>query len=245
MSLCCPNCGSNSFDGASCNKCDYSISNRPLKISENIFYFKDPILYSLRELEIVKPPSSSGVYGWYFDEPPPYVPKDDCTPVKTGWWPFRKKWWLLYIGKALDLRFRVYDMHFNNKFWMNKSLSSLRLTLGCLLCKELNLYLKKNSDPQKDYTFGRKGDRKLSHWMAKHARVAWVETVDYVELEYKTINSYVLPLNTKDNPKPFDPLKNLKDKFTNFAKGQKPKKKYFKKAYKKFVKQSKSLGIKK
>jgi hypothetical protein len=249
MSLCCPHCGSNIFDGASCNECDYSISDTPLTISENkkqsypTFYFKDPILKSSKELEKEKPPSSSGVYGWYFDEPPPYVPTNGCTPVKTGFWPFRKKWWLLYIGKASNLRYRVLDMHFNNEFWMKKSLSSLRLTLGCLHCRELGLSLRRNTDPEKDYTFGLKGDKKLSNWMAKHARVAFIQT-EYIKMvETRTIAKYVLPLNYKDNINhPFaETLSGLRQDFKNIARNsnRKPKKKDFRKAYKKYVKKCK------
>jgi hypothetical protein len=217
----------------------YNNKDNDVTIGVDVSYFarRDPDrFYSLKDLQKFPPPTSPGVYGWYFEKLPPSVPKGGCAVIETGLWLFRTKWHLLYIGKASDLRFRVYDMHFNNRYWMDKSMSSLRLTLGCLLYKDLGIYLQKHPDfPNKDYTFGQRGDQKLSNWMVKHARVTWVETKDYVEFEKKTIDAYALPLNTEDNPKPFDPLKDLKREFENIAGSQKPRKRYFKKAYKEFV----------
>ena len=249
MSLCCPRCGSDIFDGASCNDCDYSISDTPLTIPT--FYFKDPILKSPKELEKEKTPSSSGVYGWYFDEPPPYVPKDGCTVVKTGLWPFRKKWWLLYIGQAKNLKDRIVTYHIKGRHYPEGTMSSLRLSLGCLLTKELNIFLWKiptDKEGKYRYTFGKK-EKKLNNWLRKHARVAWFITKNIDAVEKKTIAEYTLPLNyigSTHHPLA-KPLSDLGTEFKNIAKSsaRRTKKKDFRKAYRHFVKDCRALGIKK
>jgi hypothetical protein len=207
-------------------------------IGVDVSYFARPDpdrFYSLKDLQKFPPPTSPGVYGWYFEKLPPGVPKGGCAVIETGLWLFRTKWHLLYIGKASNLEERVLYEHFQGNYVRGKSISSLRLTLGCLLYKDLGICLQKHHFVNKDYTFGQKGDQKLSNWMAKHARVTWVKTKDYVEFEKKTIDVYRLPLNTEDNPEPFDPLKDLKREFENIARSQKPRKGDFKKAYKEFV----------
>jgi len=240
MSLCCPCCGSNSFDGASCNECNYSISDTPLTISERIKmndanYFANPDkIYSLNDLEESPPPRSSGIYGWYFDEPPPHLQTHGCTPVKTGWWPFRTKWWLLYIGKAKNLCDRIVTYHIRGGHYAGGTMSSFRLSLGCLLSNKLGMIL--CYPPE---SFGKK-EKNLNKWLEKHARVAWIETTDIDATEKKAIKNYILPLNYGHNDHPLvQPLSNLRKAFRNIAKNsdRKPKKKYFRKAYKKFVKE--------
>ena len=222
------------------------------EIESDVYYFSYPYkILSYRQLYKPKnyPLKLSGVYGWYFDELPPYVPKDDCTYIKTGLWPFRTKWWLLYIGKASNLSQRLLLEHYEGDLVRGKAMSSLRQTLGCLLCKELGLYLWKYKDfPKREYTFGNEGEEKLSKWMTKHARVAYVLTEDIVELEEEAIDYYTLPLNSQGNThffiNPSNYLKLLLKKAAPYVDRKKPKK-ATKKAYKQFVKECKRLGIKK
>lgn len=194
------------------------------------------------------PSTSPGVYGWFFDDLPPYVPTTGCSVHREGL-VSKKNWILLYIGKASNLSERILHEHFDGALVRGKAMSSLRQSLGCLLCKELNIYLWKYPDfPKREYTFGSRGEKKLTKWMKKHTRVAYVRTEHTEELEKEAINYYTLPLNTEGNTHFFpDPLKQLKKDLRNCAKfyGANAPKKDVKKAYKKFVKQCKALGIKK
>ena len=216
-----------------------TIYNTPSKA--DVSYFANPKkIFSLKELQKFPPPCCLGVYGWYFDEPPPYVPTMDCTPIKPGWWPFRTKWWLLYIGQAKNLKERIVNYHIKGRHYAEGTMSSFRLSLGCLLSDKYGLIL--HYPPE---SFGKK-DKKLNKWLEEHARIAWVETQLLDTVESEAIEKYILPLNHKHNQHRLKiPLSNLRAEFKHIARSQKPKKKYFGKAYKKFAKECKRLGIKK
>ncbi len=206
-------------------------------------YFKKPEkIYSLQELGKSPPPSVPGVYGWYFDKLPPYVPKKGCTVVKIGWL-FRRKWHLLYIGNAKNLKDRVFNYHIKGRYYPEGTMSSFRLSLGCLLSERLGLVL---SYPPE--SFGKKTEQ-FDKWFEKHARAAWIKTGNIEAVESKAIANYTLPLNYEHNTRhPLaDPLNVLRTEFKNIAKNsvRKPSKKDFKKAYNRFVKKCKALGIKK
>jgi len=212
----------------------------------HIVYFACPKeIWSAKDFRKSPPPSSSGVYGWYFDcyELPPHVPYIECSVREDGWWLFKKYWILLYIGKASNLRERIVDEHLQGNLVRGKAQSSLRQSVGCLLCKRLGINLWKYPDfPRREYTFGYEGEKKLSDWIKKHTRVAWVETANASELEEDTIEYYTLPLNTQGNVHWFiDLLKTLKkglrdcSPFLDF----KPSKRAIRKTYKKFVKRCK------
>jgi hypothetical protein len=213
-------------------------------IPQDVNYFAKPRkIYSVNDLLQSTPPSVPGVYGWYFDELPPYVPKVGCVAIKTGFLPFRTKWWLLYIGQAENLKDRIVNYHIKGGHYAERTMSSLRLSLGCLLSKKLGMIL---CYPQG--TFGEK-EKELDKWLKEHARVAWVETKDIDTTERIAIENYRPPLNSKHNDRhPLrKPLSGLKKAFKEIATNleQKPRKKDFKKAYKQFVKECKSLGIEK
>lgn len=214
-------------------------------INENVNHFANPDkkkVYSSGDLEKHPPPRRPGVYGWYFDELPPYVTKDGCVPIKTGRWPLRTKWHLLYIGKAEYLRDRIVKHHIKGRHYPKGTMSSLRLSLGCLLSSKLGLNL--NYPPE---TFGKK-EEKFNAWLKDHARITWieVETEKLKAVETAAIKRYTLPLNHDDKQHPLkEPLSKLRSEFRIIAKNDKPKKKYFKKAYKTFVKECKKLGISK
>lgn len=210
-------------------------------IPHDINYFVEPKkIYSLNDLQQSPPPSSPGIYGWYFNKPPPYVPTKGCTLIKTGWWPFRTKWWLLYVGKADKLEDRIINYHIKGEHYAQGTMSSLRLSLGCLLSDKFGLEL--YYPPE---SFGKK-DKKLQKWLEKHARVAWIPTENLAAMEPEAIEKYILPLNHKHNQHPLKiPLSKLRVEFKHIARSQKPRKKHFRKAYKQFVKECKGLGIKK
>lgn len=210
------------------------------KIEADVNYFAKPDkIFSLKDLRKKGlPPSESGVYGWYFDEPPDYVPTTNCERK----WVWFKRWWLLYIGQAKDLEDRILDYHIKGKHYAEGTMSSFRLSLGCLLSDKygLNLYYPPESFAKKD--------KKLNNWLKKHARVTWIETENIDAIEKKAIDRYTLPLNHKYNEHPLkSPLSNLRAEFKNIARNsvRRPKKKHFRKAYKRFVRQCKALGIKK
>jgi len=203
-------------------------------------YFMAPEkIMSLTELYKSDLRSVSGVYGWYFRKIPPHIPTKECE-YKRRW---GRKWTLLYIGRAAsNLRERIIDEHFEGKLVRGSAQSSLRLSLGCLLCRKKRIYLWKYPDfPKREYTFGHKGEQKLSEWMADYARVAWRECPNYIELEEQAIDEYTLPLNTENNKRPFEPLRILKKSLRQIAPvvGSKEPHKATREAYKDFRKKCK------
>jgi len=223
------------------------------RIETHVSWFAEPEpnkIFSVSDMgKMGFPPHGPGVYGWYFDDPPPYVleAKKGCTAIKTGKWPSRKKWWLLYIGKAEHLNERIVKYHIKGEHYAKGTMSSLRLSLGCLLSKKLRLRLcwEKGTSGKKEESFEKKG-KKLDDWFQKHARIAWVETTQRHQVEIEAIAKYVLPLNHKHNTHPLKkPLSRLRKKFRDIAKDpdRKPKRKYFRKAYREFVKEVRSLVV--
>ncbi|WP_342593452.1 GIY-YIG nuclease family protein [Streptomyces inhibens] len=129
-------------------------------------------------------PGTAGVYGWHFEEAPfPDLPADQ----------------LLYVGIAprhmtsrtsmQNLRKRV-RYHFRG----NAYGSTLRLTLGCLLGLEL-----RRVGSGKRMTFAKAGEAVLSQWMARHARVCWLEHPEPWTVESGLIARLDLPLNLDRN----------------------------------------------
>ena len=76
---------------------------------------------------------STGVYGWFFDNPPKEVPLDGCVQVGDRW--------LLYVGVAGDESSHTLRSRLRNHFNGNVAASTLRESLACLLAEELNLSL--------------------------------------------------------------------------------------------------------
>jgi len=214
-------------------------------VEKEIIYFSSPRRVTLPKglLKKSPPPSSSGIYGWYFDYSyyglPTHVPTTECTFCSTGRWWFNKRHWvLLYIGKASNLYERIVKEHLYGELVRGKAQSSLRQSLGCLLCKKLRINLWKYPDfPRREYIFGDEGESKLSRWMWEHTGVTWVETENIDEREKQAIEYYVLPLNMKGNEHWFiEPLRTLKKDLRDcapFLGGKRPRRKV-RKAYKKF-----------
>lgn len=143
------------------------------------------------------PPARAGLYAWWFDTVPAAVPVRGC--LREG------PWVLLYVGIApsapragrapsrATLRSRL-RQHVAG----NAEGSTLRLTLGCLLADGLGLQLQAQGARGR-LTFGEEGERRLSGWMAAHARVRWVEDPQPWLLEERLLRALDLPLNLAGN----------------------------------------------
>ena len=141
-------------------------------------------------------PASGGVYAWFFDSCPQGVPTEGLVH-SAGLA-------LLYVGispKPLSavgipsrqtLRSRL-RYHFRG----NAEGSTLRLSLGCLLSQSLGIELRRVGSGRR-MTFGA-GERVLSDWLERNARVAWLACEDPWLIEKHIIRSVSLPLNLDQN----------------------------------------------
>lgn len=148
-------------------------------------------LYTWGDLKVEAglPRPVPGIYVWFFKSIPPGVPTDGCTQ--------REGMTLLYMGISPDsptsqgtLRNRIrfhYTQHAEG--------STLRLTLGCLLEKELGTLLRRVG---RRMTFG-PHEVRLSEWMKENAAVAWVKHDKPWMVERELIRTLNLPLNIEGN----------------------------------------------
>jgi len=137
------------------------------------------------------PPSSSGLYAWFFTQAPPGVPTQGCF-VRDGAT-------LLYVGispKSLTSKSTLRDRLWSHFEGVAES-STLRTTLGCLLEPELGTVLRRVGSG-KTQTFAEK-ERDLSDWMANNTLIAWVEVARPWLLEERLIGRLNLPLNIAGN----------------------------------------------
>jgi hypothetical protein len=145
-------------------------------------------------------PSEPGIYAWYFRRIPPVVPIDRCH-IFDGM-P------LLYVGispspppanggkpSQQNLRKRLKNNHYKGDAYS----STLRLTLGCILEKELSITLRIPGPFSRRMTFGSDGERKLSEWMGEHTRIACVACQNPWDVEEALIERLSLPLNLDQN----------------------------------------------
>lgn len=148
-------------------------------------------LYSLAEVagRASLVPTVPGIYGWHFDELP-------CELLFSG--PRRPAPWLLYVGIApaapgrqSTLRTRI-NRHASGR----ATVSTLRLTLGCLLADKLDIALRKSTSGR--LHFGA-GEAALSAWMEAHAHVAWVPHPQPWTIEAGVVQRLDLPLNRAHN----------------------------------------------
>ncbi len=113
--------------------------------------------------------------------------------------------YLLYVGIApreprrsdskpssQNLRGRI-----SNHFRGNASGSTLRMTLGSLLARELGIQLRRTGSGER-FMFS-DGEAALSDWMAEHARVRWLVDAARWRVEARFISELVLPLNLDQN----------------------------------------------
>ncbi|MDB4906275.1 MAG: hypothetical protein JWO05_1059 [Gemmatimonadetes bacterium] len=142
-------------------------------------------------------PKLPGVYAWYFREAPAGVPVDGCIRVRDLT--------LLYVGISPKRAPTNGKPPSGQRLWHriryhlrgNAAGSTLRLTLGCLLAEELRIELRRVGSGSR-YTFA-EGEATLTDWMARNARVTWVEHPEPWKLESELIESLILPLNLSEN----------------------------------------------
>jgi len=119
-------------------------------------------------------PRTPGLYGWYFDAVPGSVDATDCHR--------HLGWTLLYCrisprkpptnGRPPS-RSHVHK-RLRTHFGANAAGSTLRLTLGCLLEKEIGTILRRVGTKGR-LTFTNPGEQLLDRWMSVHAKVVWAE----------------------------------------------------------------------
>ena len=137
-------------------------------------------------------PEQRGLYAWYFKNVPAGVPAYGChmTDGKT----------LLYAGispknetSTQSLKKRI-TTHFRG----NAEGSTLRLSLGVLLCSQSNYPLRRVGSGKRK-TFTHMGEQWLDNWMQQNAFVVWVYHEKPWEVEREIINGISLPLNIQHN----------------------------------------------
>lgn len=142
-------------------------------------------------------PKSPGVYGWWFRELPAPMDVTGCATFKGLT--------LLYTGispkkppsngtqaSRQTLRSRI-----ATHYTANAKASTLRKTLGCLLCDTLGIELRRVGSGNR-LTFV-EGERELSTWMARNALVGWIVDPEPWTIEDHLIGQLDLPLNLMGN----------------------------------------------
>lgn len=143
-----------------------------------------------------------GVYGWWFDQSLPLVPRDGCLEYDGRH--------LLYIGIAPPKEGRTHrsvktPMH--RRLWRNHlrgtvRVSTVRLSLAALLKQALDLTFWRDSLNR--VHMDRHQEDKLSDWMDQHAAISVVQHEDPWALEEKLIrDGPPLPLNLSMSGHPF------------------------------------------
>lgn len=140
----------------------------------------------------IKVPKAKGIYAWYFNELPPYIPAKKYIKIDG--------WTLLYVGIAGDtpessatLHSRIKGMHLGNG-----GESSLRDSLGALLTKKLAIRPTKRGDSTR---FMDEDGEKLTDWLRSHAQLNFLtdsfpwEVEDHILADY----GHLLPLNSSKN----------------------------------------------
>jgi hypothetical protein len=141
-------------------------------------------------------PAEPGIYAWYFRELPGCVDAADC--VRNG------DSTLLYIGispaappkngrrrSRQTLRSRI-----RSHFKADASRSTLRLTLGCLLARQLEIELRIGRGDRINFVAG---ELEIDAWMDRNALVSWQRCVEPWKIEEEAISSISLPLNLDQN----------------------------------------------
>lgn len=142
-------------------------------------------------------PKEAGAYAWYFRKPPHGVPVPGCHTFKgltllyTGISPRQPP--ANGVAASRQTLFNRIRYHFRG----NAYASTLRLTLGCLLTKELRIELRRVGSGKRMTFAG--GEKILSQWMENNAFVAWCVHPKPWLLEEYMISHFSLPLNLDQN----------------------------------------------
>ena len=142
-------------------------------------------------------PQEPGLYGYYFARVPRSVPTEGCVDVLGNK--------LLYVGiaptkppqngRAPSTQRLCHRIRFHYRG--NAQGSTLRLSLGLLLGKELKTRLRRVGSGKR-LTFA-DGENKLSFWLKKNAYVTWIVHQEPWILEKSVIQQLSLPLNIDMN----------------------------------------------
>lgn len=145
-----------------------------------------------------------GVYGWWFDQHLPLVPRDGCLENDGRH--------LLYIGIAPPKDGRTHrsaKTPMQRRLWRNHlrgtvRVSTVRLSLAALLKQALDLTFWRDS--RNRVHMDRHQEDKLSDWMDQHAAISVAQHEDPWALEEKLIRGGPpLPLNLSMSGHPFRP----------------------------------------
>jgi len=138
-----------------------------------------------------------GAYSWFFKEIPPDVPTTYCIK--------HDELLLLYIGispkrppRSGQVSSQTLWSRIREHFTGNAYGSTLRLSLGCLLSRQLGIRLRRVGAGGR-MTFTREGEETLSRWMEQNAFVAWVRNTKPWEIEALALTTISLPLNLRGN----------------------------------------------
>jgi hypothetical protein len=156
-------------------------------------------LWTRAEVLLARPcpvPATAGIYAWFFDSFPKGIPTERLVRCAG--------FALLYVGispkrpseagspSRQTLRSRL-RYHFQG----NAEGSTLRLSLGCLLSQDLGIELRRVGSGWR-MTFAA-GERALSDWLGRNARVAWLACHEPWVIEEHLIRNFSLPLNLDQN----------------------------------------------
>ena len=160
---------------------------------------KPSSLWTRPEL-LVRPspiPTRPGVYAWFFRNLDGLLPTADCHVIGD--------WSLLYLGIApVDLNSkRFLRTRLANHLRGRADRSTLRFSLGSILCSELNL--NPTLRGLRKVHFG-EGEARLSTWMDANSAVCWYEINEPWLFEGTLIKCLRPPVNLKHNSShPFVP----------------------------------------
>lgn len=146
-------------------------------------------------------PAEPGIYGWWFS--------GELSGVPVAGTQRHDGWRLLYVGiapsraSASARRPRTLRDRLKNHCFGPAATSTLRRTLACLLQCRLKLQLSRNASGKLCMRTG--DEARLSSWMDRNARVAWVCLNEPWLLEYAliTCGKPCLPLNIKGSSHSF------------------------------------------
>ncbi len=150
-------------------------------------------LYKYEEFNTVLglPPATAGTYVWFFKTIPSGVSTNPCFQ--------RDGLTLLYVGispESSESRQTLRD-RLRYHYRGNAEGSTLRLTLGCLLEKEIGTVLRRVGSGKRMTFASREND--LSRWMAENTFVTWIEIDEPWHFEEYLLQNFSLPLNIRDN----------------------------------------------
>lgn len=147
-------------------------------------------------------PKLPGIYAWYFRSIPPEIPTAGCTICN--------ELTLLYIGVAPSKASSKRTLHDRIELHLtgDADVSTLRLSLGCLLSDTLGIQLRRVSRTRMTFV---DGEQRLSAWLADNAFVVWAIRSEPWKVEVELIQSLSLPLNLQHNRRhPFYPVLSAK-----------------------------------